>query len=58
VIVKKIPRRGSKIAKTITTIKKSESFFTFFTPPRIPENEDERDDDAVSSASLCTRKAM
>ncbi|PNT43210.2 hypothetical protein POPTR_003G021400v4 [Populus trichocarpa] len=46
VIVKKKPRRGSKIAKTITTIKKSESFFTFFTPPRIPENEDDRDDDA------------
>ncbi|KAL9350993.1 hypothetical protein Peur_058248 [Populus x canadensis] len=46
VIVKKKPRRGSKIAKTITTIKNSESFFTFFTPPRIPENEDERDDDA------------
>ena len=56
--MKKKPRRGSKIAKTITTIKKSESFFTFFTPPRIPENEDDRDDDAVSSASLCTRKAM
>ena len=56
--MKKKPRRGSKIAKTITAVKKSESFFTFFTPPRIPDNEDELDDDAVSSASLCTRKAM
>ncbi|KAJ6696411.1 TESTIS-SPECIFIC Y-ENCODED PROTEIN [Salix koriyanagi] len=46
VTVKKKPRMGSKIAKTITTINKCESFFTFFTPPRIHENEDGRDDDA------------
>ncbi|KAB5563759.1 hypothetical protein DKX38_003813 [Salix brachista] len=46
VTVKKKPRMGSNIAKNITTISKCESFFTFFTPPRIPENEDGRDDDA------------
>ncbi|XP_011008690.1 PREDICTED: nucleosome assembly protein 1;2-like [Populus euphratica] len=46
VIVKKKPRRGSKMAKTITKIKKSEIFFPFFPPPRIPVNEDGRDDDA------------
>ncbi|KAJ6706567.1 NUCLEOSOME ASSEMBLY PROTEIN 14 ISOFORM X1 [Salix purpurea] len=46
VTVKKKPRMGSRIAKTITTINKCESFFTFFAPPRIPENEDGRDDDA------------
>ncbi|KAF9685046.1 hypothetical protein SADUNF_Sadunf03G0013600 [Salix dunnii] len=47
VTLKKKPRMGSKIAKTITTNKNCESFFTFFTPPRIPENEVERDDDAT-----------
>uniref|UniRef100_A0A6N2KEK2 Nucleosome assembly protein n=1 Tax=Salix viminalis TaxID=40686 RepID=A0A6N2KEK2_SALVM len=46
VTVKKKPRMGSRVAKTITTISKCESFFTFFAPPRIPENEDGRDDDA------------
>jgi nucleosome assembly protein 1-like 1 len=58
VIVKKKPRMGSKIAKIFTTIENCESFFTFFNPPHIPENEDDLDDDAVRSASLCTRKAM
>ena len=40
------------------TIKNCESFFTFFNTSQIPENEDELDDDDVSSPSLCTRKAM
>ncbi|KAF9685045.1 hypothetical protein SADUNF_Sadunf03G0013500 [Salix dunnii] len=46
VTLKKKPRMGSKIAKTITTNKSCESFFSFFTPPRIPENKDDRDDAA------------
>ena len=40
------------------TIKNCESFFTFFNTSQIPENEDELDDDDVSSPLLCTRKAM
>ena len=56
--MKKKPRMGSKKTKTIIKVKNCESFFTFFNPPDIPENLDDLDDDAVSPASLCTRKAM
>jgi nucleosome assembly protein 1-like 1 len=48
----------SKKTKTTMTIKNCESFFTFFNTSQIPENEDELDDDDVSSPLLCTRKAM
>ena len=56
--MKKKQRMGSKKTKTITKVKNCESFFTFFNPPHIPENLDDLDDDAVSSASLCARKAI
>ncbi|CAK7356873.1 unnamed protein product [Dovyalis caffra] len=45
-VVKKKPRMWSRNTKPVTTIEDCESFFTFFDPPQIPENEDGLDDDA------------
>ncbi|KAH8514506.1 hypothetical protein H0E87_007370, partial [Populus deltoides] len=45
-VVKRKQRMVSKKTKTTMTIKNCESFFTFFNPPHIPENEDDLDDDA------------
>ncbi|XP_011014783.1 PREDICTED: nucleosome assembly protein 1;2-like isoform X2 [Populus euphratica] len=44
-VVKRKQRMVSKKTKTTMTIKNCESFFTFFNPPQIPENEDDLDDD-------------
>ncbi|KAJ6942307.1 hypothetical protein NC652_008197 [Populus alba x Populus x berolinensis] len=44
-VVKRKQRMVSKKTKTTMTIKNCESFFTFFSPPQIPENEDDLDDD-------------
>ncbi|KAL3598303.1 hypothetical protein D5086_006221, partial [Populus alba] len=44
-VVKRKQRMASKKTKTTMTIKNCESFFTFFNPPQIPENEDDLDDD-------------
>ncbi|XP_061981871.1 nucleosome assembly protein 1;2-like isoform X2 [Populus nigra] len=44
-VVKRKQRMVSKKTKTTMIIKNCESFFTFFNPPQIPENEDDLDDD-------------
>lgn len=51
-ILKKKPRKGSKNVKPITKTENCESFFNFFNPPQVPEDEDDIDEDAVSSSAL------
>lgn len=47
-ILKKKPRKGSKNAKTITKTEDCESFFNFFSPPEVPEDDEDVDDEVVS----------
>ncbi|XP_071715862.1 nucleosome assembly protein 1;4-like [Rutidosis leptorrhynchoides] len=44
-ILKKKPKKGSKNAKPITKMEKCESFFNFFSPPQVPEDEDDIDEE-------------
>ncbi|RAL51124.1 hypothetical protein DM860_005480 [Cuscuta australis] len=46
-ILKKKPKKGSKNAKPITRTEKCDSFFNFFSPPQVPEDEDDLDRDAA-----------
>lgn len=48
-ILKKKPKKGSKNAKPITKTESCESFFNFFSPPQVPEEDDDIDEDTVSS---------
>lgn len=47
-LLKKKPRKGSKNAKPITKTENCESFFNFFNPPQVPEDEEDIDEDVVS----------
>lgn len=51
-ILKKKPRKGSKNAKPITKTENCESFFNFFNPPQVPEDDEDIDEDTVSSVFL------
>ncbi|KAI3777901.1 hypothetical protein L1987_47704 [Smallanthus sonchifolius] len=44
-ILKKKPKKGSKNAKPITKTENCDSFFNFFNPPQVPEDEDEIDEE-------------
>ncbi|XP_024972371.1 nucleosome assembly protein 1;4-like isoform X2 [Cynara cardunculus var. scolymus] len=44
-ILKKKPKKGSKNAKPITKTENCESFFNFFSPPEVPEDEDDIDEE-------------
>jgi len=46
-ILKKKPKKGSKNAKPITKTENCESFFNFFNPPQVPEDDEDIDEDAV-----------
>uniref|UniRef100_A0A3Q7GJU3 Nucleosome assembly protein 1 n=1 Tax=Solanum lycopersicum TaxID=4081 RepID=A0A3Q7GJU3_SOLLC len=46
-ILKKKPKKGSKNAKPITKTEQCESFFNFFCPPQVPEDEEDIDEDAA-----------
>ncbi|XP_049403089.1 nucleosome assembly protein 1;2 [Solanum stenotomum] len=46
-ILKKKPKKGSKNAKPITKTEQCESFFNFFSPPQVPEDEEDIDEDAA-----------
>ena len=47
-ILKKKPKKGSRNAKPITKTEVCESFFNFFAPPQVPDDEDELDEEMVS----------
>lgn len=51
-LLKKKPRKGSKNTKPITKTENCESFFNFFNPPQVPEDDDDIDEETVSSTSL------
>ncbi|RID44317.1 hypothetical protein BRARA_I01122 [Brassica rapa] len=44
-ILKKKPKKGSKNTKPITKTEECESFFNFFSPPQVPDDEEDLDDD-------------
>ncbi|TMW90451.1 hypothetical protein EJD97_015680 [Solanum chilense] len=46
-ILKKKPKKGSKNAKPIMKTEQCESFFNFFSPPQVPEDEEDIDEDAA-----------
>jgi nucleosome assembly protein 1-like 1 len=46
-LLKKKPKKGSKNAKPITKTEDCESFFNFFSPPQVPEDDEELDDDTA-----------
>ncbi|KAG8376162.1 hypothetical protein BUALT_Bualt09G0034500 [Buddleja alternifolia] len=46
-ILKKKPKKGSKNAKPITKTEQCESFFNFFSPPQVPAEDDDIDEDAA-----------
>ncbi|KAL2555242.1 Nucleosome assembly protein 1-2 [Forsythia ovata] len=46
-ILKKKPKKGTKNAKPITKTEQCQSFFNFFTPPEVPEEDEDIDEDAA-----------
>ncbi|CAI9766022.1 unnamed protein product [Fraxinus pennsylvanica] len=50
--LKKKPKKGSKNAKPITKTEQCESFFNFFSPPEVPEDEDIDEDAAEEFQNL------
>jgi nucleosome assembly protein 1-like 1 len=46
-ILKKKPKKGSKNAKPITKTEVCESFFNFFNPPQVPDDEEDIDEETV-----------
>ncbi|CAH2046576.1 unnamed protein product, partial [Thlaspi arvense] len=46
-ILKKKPKKGSKNTKPITKTEECESFFNFFSPPHVPDDEEDLDDDMI-----------
>ncbi|KAK9678311.1 hypothetical protein RND81_11G202900 [Saponaria officinalis] len=46
-ILKKKPKKGSKNAKPITKTETVDSFFNFFTPPEVPDDDEEIDEDVA-----------
>ncbi|KAL6618871.1 hypothetical protein ACP70R_034010 [Stipagrostis hirtigluma subsp. patula] len=46
-VLKKKPRKGSKNSKPITKTEDCESFFNFFSPPQVPDDDEEIDEDTA-----------
>nr|GME11957.1 nucleosome assembly protein 1;4-like [Ipomoea batatas] len=46
-ILKKKPKKGSKDTKPITKVENCESFFLFFDPPQLPEDEEELEEETA-----------
>ncbi|KAL8463959.1 hypothetical protein ACS0TY_033776 [Phlomoides rotata] len=46
-VLKKKPKKGSKNSKPITKTEQCESFFNFFSPPQVPDEDDDIDEDAA-----------
>eukprot|EP00268_Persea_americana_P066645 TRINITY_DN90_c0_g2_i2.p1 TRINITY_DN90_c0_g2~~TRINITY_DN90_c0_g2_i2.p1 ORF type:complete len:386 (+),score=128.07 TRINITY_DN90_c0_g2_i2:194-1351(+) len=46
-LLKKKPRKGSKNTKPITKTENCESFFNFFNPPQVPEDDDDIDEETA-----------
>uniref|UniRef100_A0A0E0DU93 Uncharacterized protein n=1 Tax=Oryza meridionalis TaxID=40149 RepID=A0A0E0DU93_9ORYZ len=46
-VLKKKPKKGSKNTKPITKTENCESFFNFFSPPQVPDDDEEIDEDTA-----------
>ncbi|XP_022938079.1 nucleosome assembly protein 1;2-like isoform X1 [Cucurbita moschata] len=46
-LLKKKPKKGSKNAKPITKTENCESFFNFFSPPQVPDDDEDIDEDTA-----------
>jgi len=46
-ILKKKPKKGSKNTKPITKTEECESFFNFFSPPQVPDDDEDIDEEAA-----------
>ena len=46
-IVKKKPKKGSTNTKPVTKMEDCESFFNFFNPPEVPDEDEDIDEDRV-----------
>ncbi|XP_022754875.1 nucleosome assembly protein 1;3-like isoform X3 [Durio zibethinus] len=46
-LLKKKPKKGSKNAKPITKTEDCESFFNFFNPPQVPDDDEDIDEDTA-----------
>ncbi|TVT99045.1 hypothetical protein EJB05_17231 [Eragrostis curvula] len=46
-VLQKKPKKGAKITKPITKIEDCESFFTFFSPPEVPDDDEGIDEDTI-----------
>ncbi|KAL4335626.1 hypothetical protein GQ457_07G039910 [Hibiscus cannabinus] len=46
-LLKKKPKKGSKNAKQITKTEDCESFFNFFNPPQVPDDDEDIDEDTA-----------
>jgi len=46
-VLKKKPRKGSKNTKPITKTEDCDSFFNFFSPPQVPDDDEEIDEDTA-----------
>ncbi|KAL5768597.1 hypothetical protein ACOSQ2_015380 [Xanthoceras sorbifolium] len=46
-LLKKKPKKGSKNAKPITKTEECESFFNFFSPPQVPDDDEDIDEDTA-----------
>lgn len=51
-VMKKKPKKGAKNAKPVTKIEQCSSFFNFFDPPKVPEDDDVDDDAAEELQDL------
>ena len=45
-------KEGSKNAKPVTHMEQCERFFNFFSPPQVPDDDEELDEETVSGSRL------
>ena len=55
-VFKKKPKKGTRSSKPITKTEPCDSFFNFFSPPAMPTEEDELDEEEVRMRGLGGRK--
>lgn len=48
-LMKKKPKKGAKNAKPVTKTEQCESFFNFFSPPQVPDDDEELDEETAES---------
>ncbi|KAH9322022.1 hypothetical protein KI387_016661, partial [Taxus chinensis] len=54
-VMKKKPKKGAKSAKPVTKIEQCASFFNFFDPPKVPEDDDVDEDAAEEFQNVMER---